>query len=115
MNNCLPVFRRAVGYQPVGMRPRRRFVATENTATALLSPSATYSFEPSGDNASAFGVLPSEGPPGAASLSIATIFRRFVSTTAILSSPPIATYTPDPERLLSTAQGCLPTRIRPPQ
>src|SRR5689334_15716549 len=52
----------AVGYQPVGMKPLSALLpgaATSMTATQLLSALATYSVAPSGDNASASGVLPS--------------------------------------------------------
>src|ERR1017187_10370996 len=73
-----PVSRTAVGYQSVGIRPSSGdlavsertagFSETFRTAIALLSASATNSLDSSLERARAFGVLPSEGPAGAASL-----------------------------------------------
>src|SRR5439155_22332759 len=65
--SSLPTSATAVGYQSVGMRPSNFPVATLNAATALLSASATNRRLPSGLSATALGVLPSGGAPGAAS------------------------------------------------
>src|SRR6266567_5519131 len=59
------------------------FSETSKTARALLSASATNNLDPSGDKASALGVLPSEGPLVAASLMYSNTFFFFVSSTAI--------------------------------
>src|SRR3954451_21944596 len=51
----------AVGYQPVGMKPRTRLSPgreTSTTATVLLSALATSRVRPSGDRPRALGVLP---------------------------------------------------------
>src|SRR5258706_1810703 len=73
----------AEGYHPTGILPASTSlpaapetpeIAAErlNTATALLSASATKSLVPSGESASALGVLPSPVAAGEASLSVAT-------------------------------------------
>src|SRR5580658_3092448 len=66
-----PAASTADGYQPTGMRPTGwspfgdETAASRNTATALLSASATYSRLPSSESAIASGVLPSVvGEPG---------------------------------------------------
>src|SRR5262245_41689563 len=51
----------AVGYQPVGMKPRTALAPereTSTTATVLLSALATSSVLPSGDRPRPLGVLP---------------------------------------------------------
>jgi hypothetical protein len=56
-----PLKRAAVGYQPVGMKPRTSLSPgrdTSTTATALLSALATSRVFPSGDNPRPLGVLP---------------------------------------------------------
>src|SRR6266516_2250499 len=114
------MWRTAVGYQSVGMRPIGVVFAavpapseTSNTATALLSASATNSFDPSGDNVIAFGVLPSEGPAGAASLRRWETLFAFVSTTAISSDPANATNKCVPDLFDAIADGCRPTFMLP--
>ena len=79
------------------------------TAIALLSASATNSLDPSPDNVIAFGVLPSEGPAGAASLRRCRTLFFLVSTTAISSDPANATNNRDPDLFDAIADGCLPT------
>src|SRR2546423_1932618 len=112
------------GYQPTGILPvslslppalETPAVAAErsNNPTALLSPSATNSRVPSGESASAFGVLPSP-VAGPASSSVATICRLRVSTTTILSVLPDATKSRVPSPLSTNADGWRPTRIRVP-
>src|SRR5215469_558178 len=91
--SLLSISRRPVGYQSVGMRPIGRTVAdlarldasseTSKTAIALLSASATYSFVASWESARAFGVLPSDGAPGAWSSRYRKTFLARVSTIAI--------------------------------
>src|SRR5947199_6467658 len=83
------------------------------TAIALLSASATSSLDSSADNVIAFGVLPSEGPAGAASLRRCTTRFRFVSTTAISSDPAKATKSRDPDLFDAIADGCRPTVTLP--
>src|SRR5204863_2830225 len=104
----------AVGYQSVGMRPagwpaEPPAGERSKTAIALLSASATSSLDSSADNVIAFGVLPSEGPAGAASLRRCRTFFVFVSTTAISSDPANATNNRDPDLFNTSADGCRPT------
>ena len=89
-----PRVKTADGYHSTGMRPSRApppaaaeapAALTLNTATASLSASAMYRWRPSVESANAFGPLPSAGPPGAESRSLATTESRRVSTTAIRS------------------------------
>src|SRR6476659_3424794 len=64
-----------VGYQPVGTKPATRLAPgreTSTTATALLSAFATSSVFPSGESASAFGVLPA-GASGASATEICSL------------------------------------------
>ncbi len=82
-----------------------------NTATALLSASATKSRVPLAESASAFGVLPSPGPAGAASCSSAIILRARVSTTATRSVVDDAIYNRVPSSLRSSADGWRPAGI----
>jgi hypothetical protein len=114
----------AVGYQSVGMRPARRalrygvafpasFCVNSNTATELLSASATNNRDSSGERSSALGVLPSAGPSGAASLSSATTRCARVSTTNTLSVLEEATKSRLPAALRSSAEACLPAAIFP--
>src|SRR6266481_2092854 len=121
-NNCVPESTIAVGYQSVGIRPLRDWCGarwppdvsaeTSKTATALLSASATNKFVSSRDNASAFGVLPSAGLPGAASLKYRSTLAVRVSTTAIWSVPPRAANNFEPALFVRSADGCRPTAIR---
>src|SRR6185312_6442682 len=77
-----PAARMADGYQSTGMRPSGAAPPeTSNTATALASASATNRRRPSGDSASALGVLPSARPAGGGSRSSPITARRLVSTT----------------------------------
>src|SRR6266851_4004710 len=85
------------------------FSETSKTARALLSASATNNLDPSGDKASALGVLPSEAPLVAASLMYSNTFFFFVSSTAILSVPARATNKREPEAFDSKAEGSRPT------
>ena len=114
-NNESAVASTADGYQPVGMRPTSRSVSVSdaplrgggcettrgspdeavpgdrsNTATALLSASATNRRSPSGESASAWGVLPSCGPAGGGSSRVEMTRAARVSTTAIRSVLPDA-------------------------
>src|SRR5689334_11250531 len=121
----LPSTTTPAGYQPTGILPISESavgtVATPevpadsvNTAMALLSASATNNLLPSGETASAFGVLPSFVAAGTGSLNVATTCSRRVSTTAILSVLPDATNSLLPSGLSVIAEGCRPTRIRVP-
>src|ERR1700680_1818891 len=121
----LPSAAIADGYQPTGILPASTSfpVAPEtadvdaersNTATALLSASATNSRVASGESASAFGVLPSPVAAGEASLSVVITRWLRVSMTFTLSVLPDATKSRAPSGLSSTADGCLATRILVP-
>src|SRR5207248_5179126 len=84
--SCLPsrLTARAVGYQPVGMKPftwLRLGTATSMTATQLLSAFATYSVVPSGERASASGVLPSGARGNRAVMIVSVMMPRRVSMT----------------------------------
>src|SRR2546423_4207884 len=113
---------RADGYHPTGMRPTSASlplaVATpdvaeerSNTATALLSASATNSRVPSGERASAFGVLPSPVPAGEGSLSVVRTCLLRVSTTLMRSVLPDTAKSLDPSPLRRSAEGCRATLI----
>src|SRR5207245_11548668 len=97
------------GYQSVGTRPESAPLATSNTATELLSASATNSRLPSSERASAFGVLPSRGPAGGASLICLISLEVAVSITEIVSVR--ADVTQRRFCLSSKAEGCRPALI----
>src|SRR5262249_59421278 len=52
------VTRTSVGYAAVGTRPTREPSAVSKTASSSAEDSATYSLEPSGERASAVGLVP---------------------------------------------------------
>src|SRR6185437_6041009 len=115
-----PATRMADGYQSTGMRPSSaarpesasaESLDTSNTATAFASASAAKRRRPSADNASALGVLPSDGPAGGGSRSSPTVARRFVSTTLTRSVVADTTYSRAPSRLATIAEGWRATRI----
>src|SRR5690349_20238681 len=121
----LPSTRTPAGYQPTGILPINESAVdtlatpdvpadSVNTAIALLSASATKSLLPSGETASALGVLPSLEVAETESVNVVTTCSRFVSTTAILSVLPDATNRRLPSGLRVIADGCRPTRIRVP-
>src|SRR6476646_10323871 len=121
----LPSTRTPAGYQPTGILPINESAVdtlatpdvpadSVNTAIALLSASATKSLLPSGETASALGVLPSFDAAGTGSLSVVTTCSRRVSTTEILSVLPEATNNRAPSGLSVIAEGCRPTRMRVP-
>ena len=85
-----------------------------NTATALLSASATKRRCPEGESASALGVLPSPVPPGTVSTSSVMTRAAFVSTTLTRSVLAEATKSREPSGLRSRAEGCRPTRMTGP-
>src|SRR5579872_2353724 len=115
-----PAVRIADGYQPTGMRPSSEARPesanaesddTSNTATAFASASAANKRRPSGDMASALGVLPSDGPEGGGSRSSPSTVPRLVSTTLTRSVVADTTYRRVPSRLATMADGCRATRI----
>ena len=101
-----------VGYQPVGMKPStslRPGVSTSTTATVLLSAFATSSVPPSGDSASAFGVLPTGafGYSATEICSFAVPDARSTTHTALVFAQATNSRLPSAER--SIAFGCPPT------
>src|SRR5580700_10404931 len=123
IRNWPPAYRTPVGYQSVGMRPSSggfaesgrgaRFSETSKTAIALLSASAANSVDSSLESARAFGVLPSDGPSGAASLKYRNTFFLAVSTIATWSVAARATNSRDPDAFETSAEGRGPTRTLP--
>src|SRR5262249_29648343 len=113
----------AVGYHPAGIRPASwslplaagtsAVVARKsNAATAFASASATKSRVPSSERARALGVVPSSGPDGGGSSSVATTAWDRVSRTLTRSVLPEATKTLDPDLLSSSADGCRPAGMK---
>jgi hypothetical protein len=103
-----------VGYQPVGMKPRKRLSperVTSTTATVLLSAFATSSVWPSGESASAFGVEPggARGESATAIFSAATRVATSTTQTAFVLAHATKRRRPSFENCI--AFGCSPTRI----
>ena len=106
----LPTRTSEAGYHSVGTRPRRVPRVVSKSATALLSASATNRRLPSAEIARAFGVLPSCGPAGGASLKVLTTLAVLISTMEIESVVDEVTNSRFP--LSSNADGWRATVIR---
>src|SRR5213083_1235597 len=81
----------AVGYQPVGMKPRTRLEPareTSTTATALLSAFATKSDLPSGESARAFGVVPAGEEGVSVTRTFSLTWPPAISSASTVSSLP---------------------------
>src|SRR5579872_786611 len=106
----------AVGYQPVGMKPRTRLSAvleTSITATSLLSAFVTNSRVPSGESANALGVLP-VGALGNSDVRIVSWTVLSPASITLTELPPeFATNSRLPSGEKSSATGCRPTAITP--
>ena len=103
-----------VGYQPVGMKPRKRLSpgsATSTTATVLLSAFATSSVWPSGESASALGVEPGGALGESATPIRSTVWRVARSTTETALVLAQATKSRRASLEKAIAFGCSPTAI----
>src|SRR5215472_13071368 len=112
---------RPVGYHAVGIMPRTRpprapssrssWPRSEIASTSLLPALATNSVRPSGETASAFGLLPSAAPAYGARSNVRVTALVAVLTTETVSLSPFATNSSRLSRLglASTALGWVPT------
>src|SRR5215203_3346250 len=101
----------AVGYQPVGMRPRTTLAPgreTSTTATVLLSALATRSVWPSGDRPRPLGVLPGgvAGLRASEICSLAARAARSTTQTALVLAQATNSRPPSFDRAM--AFGCSP-------
>src|SRR5688572_17432014 len=119
MNSFVPAASRAtaVGYQPVGMRPRTAFpdrLSGSTTATAFSAALATNSVRPSGLTVTAFGELPRTGLRPGPTLPTCSVFATasvVVSMTDTVSLLALVTYSRSPEGLRAMPQGWSPTSM----
>src|SRR5947209_19793897 len=105
----------AVGYHPVGMKPRtwlRSTLAMSMTATQLLSPLATKSVLPSGATATASGVLPSGALGKRAVMIVSVTTPRWLSMTDTQLLEAHATNSRSSPGWLAIWLGWSPTPIR---
>src|SRR5215472_17398568 len=103
---------RAVGYQPVGIKPRTRDSLrseTSITATLLLSAFATYKRRPSGESASASGVEPT-GAFGSSAVEIVSTTLESAMTLTWFEPESATKRRPSLAQIISL--GWLPTAIR---